>query len=318
VKKRENVQNIIEKRSQFIIRKKFEIYSKVFSEILQKITKNINYKITINKFVPTLKEIFQKLQFTIKEVLNPYEVLSSKKNNNITILEETLILQKVFMFMFENRNNYNAMIKKQKNLIDDVDEFVFNSEEEGKDEESKNKEKSILTDEKNQKTNNETKSSLTILSSASKFPDSIPYLFFESIPNILYDFVSKFNQVIAIDKNDELKNQLSENFDREMLANFEKKINSNKIKIEKNHHNAVNELLEERKNLENNVVFFQEKINKNNKTTAILVEKTVEKLKENIGIIDKEIETIEINKHHVNVRPREKYKPKTVKDKIGL
>jgi hypothetical protein len=45
-------------------------------------------------------------------------------------------------------------------------------------------------------------------SNSAIYPNSIPYLYYDSIPLILADFIDKNNQYIILDSSNELKNEV--------------------------------------------------------------------------------------------------------------
>ena len=139
------------------------------------------------------------MNMSLKKYFNPNEILNSSKSHNI--VEESLLINNLFYFMFENRQNYNIQFKNQKKLTDDIDEFIFSFE--------KNQEKKIQNNDCENSTKEiliEKGSEVMILKNESNiFPNSIPYLYYESIPNILSDFIFKNYDLFIIDKNDEFK-----------------------------------------------------------------------------------------------------------------
>ena len=138
------------------------------------------------------------MNLSFNEYLNPSEILNYTKSQ--TILEEYNLINKLFLFMFENRKEYNQQFKKQKNLIDDVDEKIYGNEK---------LENKVLpnVEKSNKESIIEKVSEVTIpINEEIIFPNSVPYLYFDSIPTILFDFISKNRNVFIIDKNEEFKN----------------------------------------------------------------------------------------------------------------
>jgi len=202
--RKEKIKNIILKRSHFIIKIKFEKYEKDFIEILQMNTSKPYYKITINKFIRVIKEIFNKLHFSIHQYTSPIEVLDQKRADSL--VHDSFCLNRLFYFMYENRENYNNLIKHLKSIKDNVDEKVIDKEK--LEEHLTLKEHQNNNDQTNQQVQIEKGTDISYVSKFTTFPNSIPYLFFESIPYILTDFLSKNNNIYAIDTQNDSKNKV--------------------------------------------------------------------------------------------------------------
>jgi len=108
--------------------------------------------------------------------------------------------------MYENRENYNNLIKHLKSIKDDVDEKVIDKEK--LEEHLTLKEHQNNNDQTNQQVQIEKGTDISYVSKFTTFPNSIPYLFFESIPYILTDFLSKNNNIYAIDTQNDSKNKV--------------------------------------------------------------------------------------------------------------
>jgi hypothetical protein len=63
-------------------------------------------------------------------------------------------------------------------------------------------------DQANKQVEIEKTTDINYLSKFTTFPNTIPYLFFESIPYILTDFLTKNNNLYAIDTQNDSKNKV--------------------------------------------------------------------------------------------------------------
>jgi hypothetical protein len=77
----------------------------------------------------------------------------------------------------------------------------------------------------------------------------------------------------------------------------------------------MNQLLNEKSNLERNIDFFTEKFKNKENPSSQIIGKTVEKMKENVEKIEKDIEDLEDEKEVPPIRNKDKIKIYSKKEK---
>lgn len=109
---------------------------------------------------------------------------------------------------------------------------------------------------------------------------------------------------------------MKESFDKQLAFSLD---NKKSIKIKVNPiDNKINDLIQEKTNLNQNLSYFQDKLLKSTEKSPQVIENTVKKIKENLQIIDNEIEIIEKNKSSKEVKIKEKLIPKLNKEKSSI
>ena len=116
---------LILQRSLYILKKKFEKYQNDMTDIYDKHDPKFTKKITINKFITIMKEIFKECQMSMTEIIKPSDIFKVDYIEHLNPEAANKIIEKLFFFMFNDRDTYNQLIKEKKHIIDKSDEEVL-------------------------------------------------------------------------------------------------------------------------------------------------------------------------------------------------
>ena len=95
------------------------------TDIYDKHDPKFTKKITINKFITIMKEIFKECQMSMTEIIKPSDIFKVDYIEHLNPEAANKIIEKLFLFMFNDRDTYNQLIKEKKHIIDKSDEEVL-------------------------------------------------------------------------------------------------------------------------------------------------------------------------------------------------
>jgi hypothetical protein len=270
---------LILQRSLFILKKKFEKYQKEISSVYNKNDPNKLKKVTVNKFMNMLKEIFDESKMSVAEIKKPSDVFKVDYIENLNPKSVEVITKKIYDFMIQDRSSYNQIIKSKKNIKDDVDEEVIMGK--GNNTKDTSLDKNEASNNKERAKENKDQNKLNQAKNSSENSN-----------------ITKDKETVKDNVNDKSnENKKSEEGGSESKLNQNKdintidgsKLNTNEKKLEESKNTKKNEKKEAEKKInENPKKEEQKELGKNNDKTAKNEESKEAKSKVDINVNKKE------------------------------
>ena len=250
-------------RSLFILKKKFEIYkeqiNKIYLEYNQKEINNPILIFTIEKFPQLLNNIFMISQIMILPFNNYHELINDDFIINFNKEKNHIIIKYLTKYVKENIQKYNELFKKKKmrtikNILNNKPQF---SKEEiqveftlydKKGNIKKNLDK-LMEENKDLDLENET---FLIFESDIDMLNSNKFIYSQTIPLIIADYLENNGNLVIISLNNELNDEIKYYFDDDIISLISKLEN---VEIEENS-NEIKGLLLKELNLEQQLEYY--------------------------------------------------------------
>ena len=250
-------------RSLFILKKKFEIYkeqiNKIYLEYNQKEINNPILIFTIEKFPQLLNNIFMISQIMILPFNNYHELINDDFIINFNKEKNHIIIKYLTKYVKENIQKYNELFYRKKmrtikNILNNKPEF--SSEEiqveftlyDKKGNIKKNLDK-LMEENKDLDLENET---FLIFESDIDMLNSNKFIYSQTIPLIIADYLENNGNLVIISLNNELNDEIKYYFDDDIISLISKLEN---VEIEENN-NEIKGLLLKELNLEQQLEYY--------------------------------------------------------------
>ena len=289
-----NIEDNIMKEFNDYITKNRRKYNYIFKQ--KKINKNFQLESYLD-YIPQGDDELTKI------VIETVGDNNEKKNKNIKDDTRSEIVPNKFKVHDLNKEDLISEISNNKNIIKEENENDYNGEilEEKKNENEQNneeKEQEEMEDQNNKnKLINKNKirknSFYSEIENKKTIKYSKYYIYIESLPLIIADFISNQNKsYIILDHGDELRNDLRTLFDNEILSRLGEEIS---YEINRNKMEQLKELLLNKAKVEKNISCYEDLLYQmrthNQNVQFVLI--TLNKLKDSLNWIEKKISVIQ-------------------------
>ena len=248
--------------SLFILKKKFEIYkqeiNKIYLENKQNEIDNPIITFSIENFPKILNNIFTTIQILIIPFNNYTELITGDLLNNFNIKDNQILIKYISSYLKENYNKYNTIFYEKKMKI--IKKIIYNKPEYSNEEINikfnlynkrgklnKNSEQLL---QENQKIEEE---SFLIFENDIDIITSSKYIYSQSIPLILSDYIKNNENLGIISMNDELDDEIKYYFDNDLIPLISK-MEENPIEENKS---ELKHLLFEEINLDQKIQYYE-------------------------------------------------------------
>jgi len=269
---RKNIDMLILYRSLYILKKKFELYKPQINQIYQENKqKSSNILVLPIKNIPyILKNIMMIAQFYIISYNSYSELLTVELLNNRNKKQSEIIVNYIYNYIKEHINEYNSVFYEKK-----MKEIQLKKEIESKNVEEEIDIKINLYNKKGKiiKTNEEIKQNNVLfqlegpLYQISKediqILNSTNYLYADTIPLIIADYLQLNNNIVIVSSNEELNEEIKTLFDNEIIKKISF-LEKNDPKEEQN--GKIKNLLFEEMNINQQIQIYENLVIEKNQT----------------------------------------------------
>ena len=300
---RKNIDMLILYRSLYILKKKFELYKPQINQIYQENKqKSSNILVLPIKNIPyILKNIMMIAQFYIISYNSYSELLTVELLNNRNKKQSEIIVNYIYNYIKEHINEYNSVFYEKK-----MKEIQLKKEIENKNEEEEievnitlyNTKGKIIKSTEEIKQNNVlfqlegplyqiSKEDIQILNSSN-------YLYADTIPLIIADYLQLNNNIVIVSSNEELNEEIKTLFDNEIIKKISF-LEKNDPKEEQN--GKIKNLLFEEMNINQQIQLYENLViekNKKGENTTYLLD-MIKQLKNGKNKVQKRINSMRNN-----------------------